>query len=202
MRKNIMDQISLKSLVGKLNETCRRTLEAAAGMCLSRTNYNVEIEHWLVKLIETPDTDLTAIFRRYEVDTSRLTRDLTKLIDRLKTGNARPPALSPHIVTLLREAWMIGSIEYGAMQIRSAYLLAALLSSDILSIVAKDASPEFEKISPESLHKELRDVVANTAEAQMEAAATPPSAGRGDRAGPACPAVPRKRRRSINSPSI
>ena len=173
-----MDQFNLKSLVGKLNETCRRTLEAAAGMCLSRTNYNVEIEHWLVKLIETPDTDLAAILRRYEVDASRLTRDLTKLIDRLKTGNARPPALSPHVVTLLREAWMIGSIEYGAQQIRSAYLLLALLSSDILSIVTKDASPEFEKISPESLHKELRGVVANTAEAQLEAAAPPPSAGR------------------------
>ncbi|MCC6123541.1 MAG: type VI secretion system ATPase TssH [Pirellulales bacterium] len=186
-----MDQISLKSLVGKLNETCRRSLEAAAGLCLSRTNYNVEIEHWLVKLIETPDTDLAAVFRRYEVDSSRLTRDLTKLIDRLKTGNARPPALSPHIVTLLREAWMIGSIEYGAMQIRSAYLLAALLSSDILSIVAKDASPEFEKISPESLHKELPGVVANTSEAQMEAAAMPSSAGR-EPGRPAMPGGPTK----------
>jgi type VI secretion system protein VasG len=172
-----MDQIGLKSLVGKLNDLCRRTLESAAGLCLSRTNYNVEIEHWLVKLIETPDTDLTAIFRRYEVDASRLTRDLTKLIDRLKTGNARPPALSPHIVTLLREAWLIGSIEYGATQIRSAHLLAALLSSDLLSIVARDASKEFEKISPESLHKELRDVVANSSESQMEAAA-PQAVGR------------------------
>ena len=186
-----MDQISLKSLVGKLNETCRRTLEAAAGMCLSRTNYNVEIEHWLVKLIEAPDGDLAAIFRRYEVDASRVTRDLTKLIDRLKTGNARPPALSPHIVTLLREAWMIGSIEYGAQQIRSAYLLAAVLSSDILSIVAKDASPEFDKISPESLHKELRDVVSATAEAQMEAAAAAPTDDRG-RGRPGSPIGPTK----------
>jgi type VI secretion system protein VasG len=185
-----MDQISLKSLVGRLNDLCRRTLEAAAGMCLSRTNYNVEIEHWLVKLIETPDTDLAAIFRRYGVDTSRLTRDLTKLIDRLKTGNARPPALSPHVVTLLREAWMIGSIEYGATAIRSAYVLLALLTSEMLSMVTKDASPEFDKISPEALHKELRDVVANTAESQMEAAAAPPSARDGGR--PALPGGPTK----------
>ena len=64
-----MDQINLKSLVGKLNDTCRRALEAAAGLCLSRTNYNVEIEHWLLKLIEASDTDLAALFRHYEVDT-------------------------------------------------------------------------------------------------------------------------------------
>jgi type VI secretion system protein VasG len=187
-----MDQISLKSLVGKLNPTCRRSLESAAGLCLSRTNYNVEIEHWLVKLMETPDTDLTAVFRRFEVDSSRLTRDLTKLIDRLKTGNARPPALSPHIVTLLREAWMIGSIEYGAIQIRSAFLLAAMLSSDILSIVAKDASPELGKISPESLHKELLDITANSSEAQMDVAAAPATASGREPGRPGLPGGPTK----------
>ena len=32
--------VNLKSLVGKLNDTCRRSLEEAAGLCLSRTNYN------------------------------------------------------------------------------------------------------------------------------------------------------------------
>ena len=56
-----MDQINLKSFVAKLNDTSRRTLEAAAGLCLSRTNYNVEIEHWLLKLLETPNTDLAAL---------------------------------------------------------------------------------------------------------------------------------------------
>ena len=47
--------IDLKALIGKLNEPCRRALEQAAGLTLSRTNYNVEIEHWLLKLIEIAD---------------------------------------------------------------------------------------------------------------------------------------------------
>ncbi|MCH8829261.1 MAG: hypothetical protein IID45_06755, partial [Planctomycetes bacterium] len=47
-----MVPVSLKSLIGRLNDVCRRTLESAAGMCLSRTNYDVEIEHCLVKLLE------------------------------------------------------------------------------------------------------------------------------------------------------
>ncbi|MFH1268258.1 MAG: AAA family ATPase, partial [Planctomycetota bacterium] len=171
-----MDHANLKSLVSKLNATCRNNLESAAGLCLSRTNYNVEIEHWLLKLLEGADTDLAAIFRYYEVDTSRLARQLTAVVDRLKTGNARPPALSPQIVSLMREAWMTCSIEFGAPQVRSGHLLCALLSEESLARVAYDGSRELEKITSESLRKEFRDVVAKTAEATGEWAAEPAAA--------------------------
>ena len=50
-----MPGIPAKSLIGKLNPTCRRALEAAAGLCLSRTHFHVEIEHWLLKLLETAE---------------------------------------------------------------------------------------------------------------------------------------------------
>src|SRR5664280_904587 len=168
-----MDHISLKSLVSKLSDTCRGTLESAAGLCLSRTHYNVEIEHWLLKLVEVSDADLAAVFRHYRVDTSRLARDLTAVIDRLKTGNSRAPALSPNVVSLVKEAWMEASIGFGAPLVRSGYLLCALLSNDTLSLTAQAASREFEKISPESLRKELRDLTTDTAESRGELAAEP-----------------------------
>ncbi|MCX7427397.1 MAG: AAA family ATPase, partial [Planctomycetia bacterium] len=173
-----MDQINLKSFVAKLNDTSRRTLEAAAGLCLSRTNYNVEIEHWLLKLLEAPNTDLAALLRHFEIDPSRVTRDLTRVVDGFKTGNARTPSLSPNIVSLIREAWVIASIEFGSPRIRSAYLLCALLSEKSLGMVAYGASSEFEKIDVAALHRDLRDVTANTDEAQSEYAATvEPAAG-------------------------
>ena len=56
-----MVAVDLKSLVGRLNDQCRRSLEAAAGLTLSRSNFNVEIEHWLMKLLEAPNTDLPII---------------------------------------------------------------------------------------------------------------------------------------------
>ena len=49
--------VNLKSLVARLNDTCRGALEGAAGLCLSRTNYDVEVEHLLVKLLESSDTE-------------------------------------------------------------------------------------------------------------------------------------------------
>src|SRR4029453_6112832 len=77
--------VSLKSLIGKLNDTCRGALEAAAGLCLTRTHYDVDVEHLLLKLSEAVDTDLQHILRHYEVEQSRLARDLTRALDRLKT---------------------------------------------------------------------------------------------------------------------
>ena len=75
--------VDLRALIGKLNPTTRGAVEAAAGLCLSRTHYDVEIEHWLLKLIEDTDTDAAALFRFFGVDVSRLTADLTRVIDQL-----------------------------------------------------------------------------------------------------------------------
>ncbi len=110
---------NLKSLIGRLNDTCRNALEGAAGLCLSRTNYDVDIEHLLVKLGETPDTDLHRILRQFEIDESRLAKDLVRSLDRLKTGNSRTPALSPRLPKLVEEAWLLGSIDFGASRVRS-----------------------------------------------------------------------------------
>src|SRR5690554_6834500 len=102
-----MISIDLKSLVGKLNEPCRNALEGAAGLCLSRTHYNVEIEHWLLKILEIPDSDITLILEKFEVDPGKLSRDLNGELDRIRSGNSRAPALSPTIVDLAKNAWML-----------------------------------------------------------------------------------------------
>ena len=48
------------------------------------------------------------------MDTSRLTKELTRSVDKLKTGNARTPGLSPSLVSMLTEAWTFGSLDYSA----------------------------------------------------------------------------------------
>ena len=62
--------VNLKSLVGKLNDTMRSTLEASAGLCLSRTHYDVEIEHFLLKLLDQNDTDAQRILKHFGIDPS------------------------------------------------------------------------------------------------------------------------------------
>ena len=87
-----MSSIDLRSLVGRLNDTSGRALEAAAGFTLSRSHYDVEVEHWLLKLADIAGSDFVAILRHAGVDEGRLASDLNAELDRLKTGNARAPA--------------------------------------------------------------------------------------------------------------
>ena len=131
--------INLKSLIGKLNDVSRRALESAAGLCLSRTNYNVEIEHWLLKILELNDSDFGRLLRYYEIDPSHLSRDITRSVDKFKTGNTRPPLLSTRIVDLVRQAWIIASIDFGAPQVRTGHMLLALFNRQrIISLDSRE----------------------------------------------------------------
>ena len=156
--------IDLQSLIARLNKNCRTTLEGAVGLTMSRTHYNVEIEHWLAKLIEDTDADVAHILRRFEIDATRLSADLTKVLDRLKTGNSRSPALSPNIVKWVREAWIYGSLQFNDTTLRSGHLLVALLGDDSLAALARDASSQFAKINAETLRTTLLDIVSGSNE--------------------------------------
>src|SRR5271154_3026812 len=146
--------ISREGLVAKLNATSRMGLEEAAKLCVARTHYEVDIEHYLLKLTEMSDSDVASIYRHFEIDSSRVSRDLTRALDRMKSGNSRNPAISPRIVKLLSEAWSMGSVEYNAGQIRSAFLLTALLTSDSLAHFATSSCPELKRISIEALRSD------------------------------------------------
>jgi len=159
-----MAAIDLKSLVGKLNAPCRRALEGAAGLTLSRSQFNVEIEHWLVKLLEDERSDVAACLRHYEIAVGRVAAELARALDRLKTGNAHPPALSPSLVTLGREAWLLATLEYGDGQIRSGHLLVALLSDETLGQHARAASPSLARIPPDELRRRLAAITAASTE--------------------------------------
>ncbi|MGL4549620.1 MAG: type VI secretion system ATPase TssH [Gemmataceae bacterium] len=168
-----MPVTNLKALAGKLNAPCRRALEAAAGLCMSRTNYNVEVEHWLAKLLEAADGDLTRLLRHYEIDTTRVNRELTKSLDSLKTGNSRAPELSPDLPDLMREAWSFASVEYGAGQVRSGHLLLALLSDRNLLARLRSSSPELAKVPVDRLLKEMPPLIAGSAEEEQTAHSAP-----------------------------
>jgi type VI secretion system protein VasG len=183
-----MATIDLKQLVGRLNDPCRRALEAAAGLTLSRTHYNVEIEHWLLKLADAADGDLTAILRHYEIDQGRFLTDLNRALEKLKTGNSRAPSLAPDIVELGKQAWLLASLEQGATKIRSGHLLWALLADETLARRGREASGQLLKINPDLLKRDFAAITANSAEAVEAQVAT---AGEPNAAGDGTPSMPR-----------
>jgi len=171
--------MNLKSLIGKLNDSTRGALEAAAGLCLARTHYDIEVEHYLTKLLDATDNDVTAIFRHFEIDTSRLSAELARALDKLKTGNARTPALSPTLMRMLIEAWTIGSIDYNAAQVRTGFTILALATNDELVRLMRDVSREFQKIQADVLRKDFASIVGNSSEEAQAAVAAASAAAPG-----------------------
>jgi type VI secretion system protein VasG len=173
--------MDLKALISRLNPLCREALEAAAGLTLSRTNYNVEVEHWLLKLLENPQSDFAIILQHFDVDLGKVANDLNRTLDRIKTGNGRAPALSPHVVKMAREAWLLASLERQAPLVRSGHLLLALLQDDELSLIAKEASSQFLRVSAEKLSGAMESIASASIEAGMaattEAVAAAPTPG-------------------------
>ena len=158
--------VNLKSLVGRLNDTCRGALEGGAGLCLSRTNYDVEIEHILAKLLGENETDLHKICHHYEVNVDRLSKDVETAMNRLKTGNSRTPGLSDRLPKWFQDAWLAASVDFGAARVRSGHLILALLSNDGTARLARDISREFSHISVESLQTKLPEITADSSEAR------------------------------------
>ncbi len=154
----------LKALVSKLNATSRKAVEASIAACVARSNYEVDPEHLLLALLEIPNCDVLRILGYFEVELGRMSRDLTKALDRLKSGNSRSPTLSPRIMRLLGDAWGFASIDLGDREIRSGALLVATLSSEDLGRLVQESSVEFLKINLTTLRQSWSTIVAGSIE--------------------------------------
>ncbi|HET9743034.1 MAG TPA: type VI secretion system ATPase TssH [Terriglobales bacterium] len=179
--------VNLKSLVGKLNEATRSALEAAAGLCLSRTHYDIEPEHLMLKLLDKADNDFPMLLKHFGADKSKITTDLNRSLDKLKSGNARTPSISPMLLRALTEAWTIGSLNYAAGQVRSGFVLLALLTESDLARLMREISREFEKVNVESLRKDFHALTQMSSETTSPLAQEGAAAASGDGGG----AVPR-----------
>jgi type VI secretion system protein VasG len=156
--------LDLRSLIGRLNPTTRAALDEAGWLCKSRTQYEVELEHWLAALLENPGGDLPRILRHFSISPERFARDLERAIDRFKTGNSRQPALSPTIELLAREGWVQSSINFQQSRVRSGVILLAALSDARLRRQLIDAHPEIRNVNVEELQLKLLELVKGSTE--------------------------------------
>jgi type VI secretion system protein VasG len=159
-----MMSVNLKSLVDKMTPTLRQSLEGAAGLCLSQTQYNVELEHWLAKLLEQQDSDLYLLLDKHEVNLDRLNKQLITAISRFKSGSSRPAALSPDVVTASKNAWLLASVEYQLPFITSGHLLAAMLLDEQQRRQLGENCPALRELAAESLRNTAGSMFGQTAE--------------------------------------
>ncbi len=156
--------LNLKSLVGKLTPTTRRGLEGAAGLCVSRTHYEVELEHWLAKFLEIEGGDVARILSHFGVSPDGYLRSIERTLDTFKTGNGRRPDLTETIQDLARDGWVLASVNYDWSSVRSGLIFLAALQSDRLHRRLLEISPETKKINRDVLEAELPKIVGGSPE--------------------------------------
>ncbi len=174
-----MSNNELRVLIDKLNGFCKTSLESSAGLCLSRSHFYVEIEHWFLKLLEDKSSDFHQIFASFNVNAEKVSSDLNKSLERLKTGNEHPPALSNYLVSLIKQAWLQASLEQGNASVRSGHLLLALLKDDSLSMLTSGISPELEKLNYEKLSANFEAITENSSETNQGQVSPQPTAAGG-----------------------
>jgi type VI secretion system protein VasG len=139
--------LNLKTLIGKLNDTTRLAATRAASICVALGQYEVEVEHLFLALLEQERCDVVLIARQCGVSIDTLEADLHHEVSQFKTGSTRTPVFSHHLPLLLENAWLIASLATPQPHsIRSAHLLVALLTDPELSQIAHRASPAFARI--------------------------------------------------------
>ncbi|MBI3609836.1 MAG: type VI secretion system ATPase TssH [Nitrospirae bacterium] len=164
-----MVNVDMKSLLRRLNRFCTRSLEAAAGLCVSRSHYEVSVEHLLLKMAEDPAADIQVISKHFGVDSARLQKYLQGALEEFRAGNAGKPVFSPLLLEWFQESWLIGSIDLGLGEIRSGILLATL----VIHPDRYGGGDDFDllkEISPEELKRKFFEITAGSVEASVPGA--------------------------------
>lgn len=160
----------LKTLIGKLNQTCRQAAERAASLCMAQGHYEVDLEHLFLALLEKPASDFSIVARRSGIEASVLEADLNAEIRGFKNGNTRTPVFSPHLPRLFEHAWLIASLDTQTTRIRSGHLLLALLTEPDLAALARRGSHLFESFRLEELKHDFTALTAGSEEAGQSVA--------------------------------
>ena len=142
---------NLKILITKLSEHARLYLEKSANSCIKNQNYEIEIEHFFLELLQQNElNDIKFLLKKYKIDEDNLINELRLSIQQLNKGNSRTPIFAKSIIRVLEQAWLLASAEKNPM-IRSGHLLVALLTAPDLYQVAIRASALFELFPIDSM---------------------------------------------------
>jgi type VI secretion system protein VasG len=162
--------LDLKGLIRKLDRTCTRALETAAGLCVSRTHYEVTVEHMIAVLLEDTGADVAPILRHFEIESSQFLREIQRTLERQRSGNTGRPVFSPLLVNWLQDAWLYASVEFGENLVRSGLLLYTMTRRPE-RYTAEDLSSVLGRIRADELKRDFDSITAASPEAQQVAAA-------------------------------
>jgi type VI secretion system protein VasG len=179
-----MTEVDMKSLLGKLNDVCAQAMQDSAGLTVSRTHYEITVEHFFLKCLEIADSDLPLILDQLDINQAQFKTVLNEILEDLKTGNAGKPVFSPLLLELLQAGWLISSVDLGENRIRSGAVLLAFLSKPTFFSSSR-FSELFKDTGREQIEKDFWNLTNGSREtrelgAEPRAAAGEPGSGKSE----------------------
>jgi type VI secretion system protein VasG len=164
-----MGDISRVALFGKLDGLAYKAVEGATVYCKLRGNPYVELVHWVNQILQLQNSDVHCIVRAFNVEPSKLARDITDSLDRLPRGASSISDLSAHLQDSVERAWVWATLKFGDSTVRTGYVIVAILKTPALRNVLIGISKEFDKIKVEQLADDFAKICASSPEEQMRA---------------------------------
>jgi type VI secretion system protein VasG len=159
-----MSEISRSALFGKLNSLAYKAIEGATVFCKLRGNPYVELSHWIQQILHNPDSDLHRIIRHFEIDSSRLAKDLTEALDRLPRGATSISDFSTHVESAVERGWIYATLMFGQPRVRTGHLVVGIVKTPSLRNAAIAMSRQFERIKSDTLTEDFAKIVNGSPE--------------------------------------
>ncbi|WP_341661451.1 type VI secretion system ATPase TssH [Vibrio sp.] len=167
-----MTQVTLTNLVAKLSPELKQALEVSAGAAMNQNVPSIETEHWILQLLSQQDQHLANLIQSQNLSQDNIINELSSKIARFPKGNEGQPTLSQALTEIVKDAWMIASVNYGHGEIISLHLIQAMLQQNVLGM----NTLQLESLQNVSLEA-LQGLINKTAVAKAKIGANTTSSG-------------------------
>lgn len=164
-----------KPLIACLNGYCREALEHGVGVCVSRGHYEVGVEHLLLKLLDDAQSDIPLLLLQHDVNIERVRHALDRSLAELPRDNNGRPTLSPQLLELIQDAWLVASMDLQETTLRSGALLLAFIARASFG-AETGVGNVFKTLDRHSIIASFHDTCAASIEQKRGAAESPADA--------------------------
>ncbi len=161
-----MININLSSLIQRLHPIAKVALEDAAALAVSEKANEVQIEHYLLSLLERPNSDFDVLLSHFDCSENLLRQSVRSTLDTNAKGNGSKPVFSALLIEWLQESWLVSSLDLSETQIRSGALLLTLVSNP-LRYGQHGYASIIEAVNPDSLKRNFAELTSHSIEAQV-----------------------------------
>ncbi|MGD1450151.1 type VI secretion system ATPase TssH [Vibrio harveyi] len=161
-----MININLSSLIQRLHPIAKVALEDAAALAVSEKANEVQIEHYLLSLLERPNSDFDVLLSHFDCSENLLRQSVRSTLDTNAKGNGSKPVFSALLIEWLQESWLVSSLDLSEIQIRSGALLLTLVSNP-LRYGQHGYASILEALNPDSLKRNFAELTSHSIEAQV-----------------------------------